>query len=690
VYLPAASHGFSIFDDDDYVTQNRIVKGGLTWAGVKWAFTTWQASNWHPITWLSHMLDCELFGLNAGAHHSVNLLFHTANTVLLFGLWLRLTGALWSAAFVAALFAWHPLHVESVAWIAERKDVLSTFFALLALLTYVRAVTGDTCQVTRTNSTLSPVTCHLSLHYWLALFFFALGLMAKPMLVTLPLVMLLLDYWPMQRFNHSTIPRLVLEKWPFLVMVAASCIITFQAQHQGGMVASLEEMPPGYRFSNVLLAYNRYLFKIFWPVNLAVFYPLPKIMPAPAVLAAAAVLLAISAAVWFGRRGGPYGLVGWLWFLGTLVPVIGLVQIGRAAMADRYTYFPSIGLFIALTFAVRDRARRFQLPGAALTVAAVLVLGGCVVLTENQLRYWRNDASLFSHAIRVTRDNEPAHLCLGLAYEKEGRQADAVIEYRTALRLNPHRVKTYNSLALLLAGAGRTNEAMTELREALRLFPADAAAHDSCANLLADSGQTGEALAEFREAVRLDPKNATLRNNLGAMLVELGRFDEAMGHFAEAAQVNATDWRAPYLMGKALLKQGRDEEAVPYFRQALQLDPDNLEALLGLARVLAADENPKVRDGRAALALASRANNLAGGIQPAVLDVMAMASAELGNFDDAQVITRKALDLANAAKLKTPEQLQQRLHLYQNRQPWRESFQATNPAPKNFPPIGPR
>ncbi len=667
VYLPAANHGFSIFDDDDYITANPVVQNGLTWTGIQWAFTTQHASNWHPLTWLSHMLDCELFGLNAGAHHSVNILFHALNAVLLFGLLLRLTGALWPAAFIAALFAWHPLHIESVAWISERKDVLSTCFALLALLAYVSYTSHRTGSAT--------------LFYGLSLLCFALSLMAKPMLVTLPFVMLLLDYWPIQRFNDSTIPRLAMEKWPFFLLVAASCVVTYLAQHHGGMVVSLGEMPTGYRLDNVLLAYTRYLSKIIWPVHLAIFYPLPKNISLPTVTAAAVVLLAISTAAWLGRKRGPYGLVGWLWFLGTLVPVIGLVQVGYAAMADRYTYFPSIGVFIALTFAVRDGANRFQFSSQVIATAAVLLLGACVTLTEYQLRCWRDDESLFSHAISVTRDNEPAHLCLGLAYEKEGRKSDAAAEYQTALELNPRRVKTYNSLAMVLAGAGRTNEALAELREALRLYPADAPSHDSLANLLADSGHANEALAEFQAAVRLDPGNAALHNNLGVMLVELSRFDEAMEQYVGAARLDPADGRAPYLIGKVLLKQGHDAEAVGKFREALRIDPDNFQILAYLARVLAADGKPGVRDGPAARAYADRANVLSSGTQPFVLDALGMACAETGDFTNALAVTQTALDLAAAAGTKDLEPLRQRLELYRNHQPWREAFLSTNTSP---------
>jgi Tfp pilus assembly protein PilF len=675
VYLPAVRYGFSLFDDSDYVTHNRVVQNGLTWAGIRWAFTTWHASNWHPLTWLSHMLDCELFGLNAGAHHFVNVLFHTANTVLLFALLRRLTGALWPSAFVAALFAWHPLHVESVAWIAERKDVLSTLFALLALLAYVRAVTGDRGEVKSPAVLRSPF-------YWVAWLCFALGLMAKPMLVTLPFVMLLLDYWPLQRVTGDrrqlklmAAGRLAVEKLPFFLLAAGSCVVTFLAQHHGGMVVSLEEMPPGYRLANIPLAYLRYLQKMVWPVHLAIFYPLPRTLSTPAVLAAVLALLAITVVVWLARKRSPWGLVGWLWFLGTLVPVIGLVQVGQAAMSDRYSYWPLVGLFMAIAFAINDATKRFRLHPILVAGGAGLVLGGCVVLTEYQLNCWRDDVTLFSHAISVTQDNEPAHLSLGLALEAAGRNADALAEYRIGLKLKPNRVKTYDYLADALAGSGQTNEALAELQEALRIDPHDGRTHNRLARLLADSGRTNEALAEFQAALQINPGDPELLNNFGIFLATLGRFDEAMKYYAEAARLDPTDWRPPYLTGLALLRQNRDPEAVPYFWQAVQADPDDLQLLIFLAQVLATDENPSARDGRAAFDLATKASALAGGDEPATLDVLAMACAELGRFDDAQKDAQEALRLTAANGVTNGiVPVEQRLQLYQNHQPFRQSF----------------
>ena len=664
VYLPVAQDGFLVYDDGEYITENPAVQNGLTWAAIQWAFTTQHASNWHPLTWLSHMTDCELFGPNAGAHHVVSALFHAVNTALLFGLLFRLTGALWPGAFVAALFAWHPLHVESVAWISERKDVLRTFFALLTLLAYTRyaqkrsRVEGRESMAKSSIPALGPRPA--TFDYALALFFFALGLMSKPMLVTLPLVLLLLDYWPLQRvtsdqWQASKVLRLALEKWPFFLLTAVSCVVTFIAQRNGETVMTLQQYPLNLRIANALFSYEQYLAKMIWPVNLAVTYPLSLEIPRFAAITAAAVLIFISIIVWLGHKRSPCLPVGWLWFLGTLVPVSGLVQVGGVAMADRFTYFPLVGIFIAVTFAVHDLAGRFQWPKMPVAGVAVLVLAACLLLTENQLRYWHNNESLFRHALAVTRDNDIAHVNLAFALEQQSRFDEALAEYREALRLQPRAYQI----------------------------------HDSYGNLLGKMGRPDEALAEYREAIRLNPKIPFLHNNLGAELARLGRFDEAMIAFTNAAQLDPVSPWPHFQMARVLLQQGRDAEAVAKLHEALRLEPDNISILAYTAHVLAANENPEIRDGKTAYALAARANALSAGAQPQVLDALGMADAELGRFDEAQAVTQKAFDLATLAKMKNFEQLQQRLQLYQNHQPWRESFRATNPALETFPQIGP-
>jgi len=673
VYLPVCHYNFVSFDDNDYITENQVVQNGLTWAGIEWAFTTWHASNWHPVTWLSHMLDCELFGLNPGAHHLVNVLFHAANAVLLFGLLFRMTNRLWPSAFVAALFAWHPLHVESVAWISERKDLLSTFFGLLALLAYVRFARSKIEH--REPGTLkvipAPGLRPSSLDYFLALVFFALGLMSKPMLVTLPFVMLLLDFWPLRRFSEfgvrssesnktislSTINRqhstLVFEKWPFFLLSAASCLVTLLAQSQRGesAVISLEIVPLFYRLCNALTAYGRYLLKMIWPADLAVFYPLSDqtIRVWITAIMTAVILVAVSWHAWRLRRACPYLLVGWLWFLGTLVPVIGLVQVGGAALADRYTYIPSIGVFVAVAFGLADLAGRVRPLTIPIAIAAGLILAGCLIMTGNQLRFWRDSETLFAHTVAVTKENDVARINFGVALEQAGKPEEALAEYRKAERLAPKRFQVHNNLG----------------------------------NLLADMGRPDEALAEYREAIRLNPNLPALHGGLGSVLTELGRFNEAMNEFTNAAQLDSRYPWPHFGMAQALLAQGRDIEAIGQLHEALRIDPDNFQILAYTAHVLAADNDPRVRDGQAALGFAAEANALIGGTQPLVLDALGMADAETGDFTNAMDAAQEAIVLATAARLKIVKDMQQRLQLYQIHQPWRESFLLTNAPVKN-------
>lgn len=635
VFLPVGRFGFVNYDDPEYITDNAVVKSGLTWPGMVWAFAGFHVANWHPLTWLSHMADCALFGVNPGAMHFVNVLFHAANAVLLFTLLLRLTEKIWPSALVAALFAWHPLHVESVAWISERKDVLSTFFALLALLNYARYV--DESKVRSPKS---------KVYFAWSLLMFAFSLLAKPMFVTLPCLLLLLDFWPLKRFPISNFQfpifaKLFAEKIPFFLLVIPLSVVTCLAQR--GAMATLEHMPFALRLENSLVAYAGYLLKIFWPAKLAFFYPLFD-APFWAVLAAVIGLVVISIFAWRMRCAFPYVPVGWGWFLGTLTPVIGLVQVGEQAMADRYSYFPAIGIFIVVAFGGWDLAERFPKAKKICLAAAVGVSVACVVFTEIQLQYWRSDETLFFHAVAVTGKNEIAHLNLGVVYEKAGWLADAMREYRAALKINPRRAHTHNNIA----------------------------------DLLDLTGQPAAALAEYQAAMQLDANSISTHLNLGTLHVELGQFAEAAAEFAEAARLDPADARSSYENGKRLLKQGRDAEAVAELRQTLQLDADNFKMLAYTARVLAADETAGIRDGAAALVFASKANDLTGGEQLFVLDALGMAYAENRDFTNAIACAQKAVGLAEAAQVPAIAALKARLGLYQNHQPWRESFRATN------------
>jgi len=626
VFLPVGRFGFVNFDDNEYVTDNPFVKNGLTGAGVKWAFTTFHEANWHPVTWLSHMADCTLFGLNAGAHHFINVLFHSANTALLFVLLWRLTQRIWPSAMVAALFAWHPLHVESVAWISERKDVLSTCFALLALLSYTKFVKEN---------------CRRS--FWFALIFFALGLLAKPMLVTLPFVLLLLDYWPLARFPLSAFHlSLLSEKIPFFLLTIISCTVTFLAQHQA--IVPLEKVPLGYRLENMPVAIVSYLLKFFWPANLCVFYPMPEMIPALQVLFSLAALLLISAVAWRWCRSRPYFLTGWLWFLGTLVPVIGLVQVGGQAMADRYTYLPSIGFFIAVVILGSELAERMQTPKVIRFGFAGLICCACILATENQLSFWRDSETLFRRAAVVTPNNEIALLDLGVALDTQGRFDEALTAYHQAEIMGSRRYQVYNNLGNVLGIRGR---------------------HD-------------ESLAEYRQAIQLAPGMASLHTAAGGQLAALNRYDEALKEFS-AAEKNEPNYAAPHLeAAKVLFKTGRDAEGLDEFDAALQIEPGNYQTLATVAHYLAANQNAAARDGKSALILALKADELAGHVQPMVCDILGMAFAEIGDFTNAQACAQNALALASAAQMTNTAPLQLRLEFYQNQQPWRESFRATN------------
>jgi tetratricopeptide (TPR) repeat protein len=612
------------FDDLSYVTDNSRVTSGLSMDNIRWAFTHAYEGNWIPLTWISYMVDYELGGLDGAQYHLTNVVLHIATACLLFWILHALTLARLASAFVALLFAVHPLHVESVSWVAERKDVLSALFWCLTIAAYVRYV--------RRPSAVA---------YLLVAAAFVASLMAKPMAVTLPFVLLLLDYWPLRRVSGTqSLTRLVLEKWPFFLLTIASCIITFQAQ-RAEAVMDFERHPLSARLANVPVAAAGYLLKMIWPTDLAILYPLPKHLPAVQVALSVLVLFAISAGVWFARRRFPYALMGWLWFFGMLIPVIGLVQVGVQAMADRYTYLPLIGVFVVIAWGARDVAARVRRSSLLFGGMTALLLAGCLILTSRQLFYWRTSETLFTHAVAVTQDNDVARINLGVALEQAGKSDDALRHYTEALRINPNSAQAHNNLANLLANSGRRAEAQTHYREALRLKPNAPLAH----------------------------------SNFGTLLVELGQVDEALDQYAEAARLASDDPRPYYLMGKARLRQGQSAEAIARFRDALRRDPNDVQTLAYLARVLAADENSSVRNGPEAVAVAQRANELTGGEQAFLLDTLAMAYAEAGRFNDATATIQKAIDLATAAGDKEAVvDMQPRLRAFQAGKPYRENF----------------
>jgi Flp pilus assembly protein TadD len=528
-YAPVRHNGFVHFDDGTYLFENRIVQQGLTLPGVAWAFSTCHAANWHPLTWLSHMLDCELFGLDAGAHHAVGVLLHAASAVSLFLALRALGGAPWPAAFVAALFAVHPLRVESVAWAAERKDLLAGLFWMLGLAAWARYARRPSAG-----------------RYLLVAGALGAGLLAKPMAVTLPLVLLLLDAWPLRRWRLPSPPprRLVLEKLPLLALSLLSSAATLACQRGGGTLAALDSLPFGARLANALVACVAYLWKTIWPVGLAFYYPHPNLVasrPFDALLvpalACGLLLAGVSAAVLLEAGRRPYLLAGWLWYLGTLAPVIGLVQVGNQAMADRYAYLPLIGVYVMIAWGGSElvAARRGARP--ILWLAAALALGGSVVATRAQLAHWRDSPALFRHALRVTRDNALAHNNLGSWLARQGDVGQAETHFREAIRIKPDYASAHENLGLMFARRDDLDGAERQFRRALALAPDLVDAWVNLGVLYAKRGEPERAREQLERALRLAPERADVRFSLGVVLVTLGRVPEARAHLERALEI---------------------------------------------------------------------------------------------------------------------------------------------------------
>jgi len=626
LFWPLGHNPFINLDDPEYVTQNPHVLAGLSWANVAWAFTSGYAANWHPLTWLSHMLDIQLFGLDPGWHHVTNLAFHVANTLLLFLVLHRLTGAFWRSFCVAALFGWHPLHIESVAWIAERKDLLSGFFFLLTLWAYARYVecragsaecrlgTVGAASGAETKSANGPAFGRgsggrVGVWYAAAMVLFALGLMSKPMLVTVPFLLLLVDYWPLARFELKDrklkpyLPFLV-EKIPFLVLAIGSSIVTFMVQDRGEAVGSVESLPLGPRVANALLSYTKYLAKTIWPVDLAVFYPHPflhypssdPLLTWPIVLAAL-VLAALTISVLLRIRSEPFLATGWFWFIGMLVPVIGLVQVGSQGMADRYTYLPLIGLFICLIWQVADLLKGRRLAVPILATSAGVVLVATAGMTWRQVGYWRDDVALFSRALEVTSDNAQAHFNLATALGRQGRYDEAIAHLRSAIKITPAYTSAHYNLGMALMSQGNLEEAAQAYETALRLRPDYLAAHQNLGVVLLALGKSEAAREQFLEAVRLDPASAVTRCNLGLALTAEGKPADAARQFTEALRLQPGYLDALDGLGRAFAMQRKWDQAETQFRDLLRLCPTNAEiqVALGTTLVEAGRTNEAVR-----------------------------------------------------------------------------------------------
>ena len=668
-YWPAQHFDYVSLDDSIYVTEAPMVQAGITWPGFKWAFTSVDGGNWNPLVWLSHMLDIQMFGPEAGGHHVTNVLLHLANVLLLFGILRAMTGAIWPSALVAALFAWHPAHVESVAWVSERKDVLSTLFWLLTMWAYLRyaqkfKVSGSKFKV----------------FYALALLFFALGLMSKPMLVTLPLILLVMDWWPLGRFARRgaesaelqdkpakavppiTIARALLEKVPFFALSVVAAMVAMWAQQKAHAVGSAHL---DLRLENALVSCAAYVGEFFWPAKLAINYPYPETIATWRVISAGLLLVMITLAVIWTRKERPYLAAGWMWFLVTLTPVIGLVQLGMQSMADRYTYVPYIGLGLMLSWGLTDLAGRAEPWRIIAVTAAVGALVACIAVTLKQVTYWRNSKALYQHAVAVTQGNIIAHGNLGSILQDEGNLEGAEREFREEVRLQPNLSKPYNDLGKTFALQGKIPEAGEMFAKAVRLEPGFGQARRNLGTALLKQGRLEEGLAQLKIGVELEPDNVDAHRKMAEILIQNGKAAEATKYCEMVVKAKPRDAHVRYMLGEAWLAQKHYEEAAANLMEAMRLAPNVPQLMNALAWIYATCPKPEVRNGAEAVRLAERVCRLAGRPGVEYLDTLAAAYAEAGQFPDAIKKAEETLALAEASHdTKTAEMEQQRLELY--------------------------
>jgi len=620
VFGQTLRYDFVNFDDDLYVYNAPAIQAGLTVKGLALAFTSPHARNWHPLTTISHMLDCQLYGLKAGGHHATNVLLHTIAVLLLFRVLRQMTGALWKSATVAALFAVHPLHVESVAWVSERKDVLSAVFFLLMLDAYFRYTRAP--SVTR---------------YLAVAVLFAAGLMSKPMLVSAPVILLLLDYWPLRRFEQLSLTKerakaaksgdqwrvrrdLFLEKVPLLVLSAVCCVITFILQKRA--VGAIPALPFLWRMQNAVATYVIYAWKTLWPARLAVFYPHPNdTLAIWEILLAIGLLLAMTIAAIVFRRERPYLFTGWFWYIVMLVPVIGVIQVGEQGHADRYTYLPHIGLFLLAVWLVADVTAAAQLRSRSALTAAVIIIVALTCTAFIQTSYWRNSETLWTNALAVTSNNDVAHNNLGYLCADRGELDKAISHFDTALRIRSRKLNPHYNVGSAF----------------VRMNLADA---------LARKGQPDEAMVHYEEAIRLQPNYADAYYNRGNVLFAEGRIDEAMADWEKTLQIRPDDADAHTCLGNALLRRGSLKEAVAQYENAIALAPEDPHSRINMAWVLATAPDASIRDGIKAVEFAQQAMELSGGNDPKFLRTLAAAYAESGRFSEAITTAKQAMMIA--------------------------------------------
>jgi tetratricopeptide (TPR) repeat protein len=677
VFGQTLGHQFVNLDDGTYVYRNSQVTRGISVDGTKWAFTHPVAANWHPITILSHMLDCQLYGLAPAGHHFTNVALHSIAAILLLVILFQMTDALWPSAFVAAVFAIHPLRVESVAWVAERKDVLSAVFFMLTMISYVRYAKRPSWQ-----------------RYMLMAILFSFGLLAKPMLVTLPLVLLLLDYWPLQRFDHlgdsstkseKKFPKrpwkwLVLEKVPLLALSAAASVGAIITQERS--INLMRHVSPGSRIGNAFVSLMIYLGQTFWPHNLAVFYPYPENgIPSSEVIVTIALFVAVSAGTFAVRRTKPYLLIGWLWFAGMLVPVLGIVQVGIQAHADRYNYLPQIGLCLIIAWGIADLTKAWRYQRVVVSTLGLIAVTSLTWSAHLQTSHWFDSQSLWEHALAATSDNEMAREHLSDAYLDKGRINDAIAQAREAVKLLPDSADAHGVLGAALARTSQLDEAISQLQSAIQLNPKLPRAHFNLGNIFLQQGHLEQAIANYESEVELYPNFSQGHNNLGNALLRAGKTDQALAHLRLALELNPNYPEAHNNLAIALSQTEGVQQAINEWEKTLRIDSKNLEAECNLAWVLSTFSDPSVRNGPKAVELAERAIDLSGGKNARIWRLAAAAYAEAGRFPEAIKAAQSGLALAKSqGNLALVETLESNIRLFEQDSPLRDSGSAGGPS----------
>jgi len=648
-YAPVARNGFIGFDDPRFVVSNSHIQRGFSWSAVKWAFRAFDSGNWHPLTWLSHMLDCRLYGLNPAGHHLTSLAFHIANTLLLFLLLQNLTARLWASAFVALLFGIHPMHVESVAWVFERKDVLSAFFFLLTLLAYARYV-----ELTGKRSSKSGLV------YGLTLLLFAFGLMAKPMLVTLPCVLCLLDYWPLRRFRFplqsqsvAVFRRLAFEKAPFFVLTAISCVLTFLAQSRSRSIVPAAAFPLEARLAHVPVACAWYVCKLFWPAKLSIYYSLDASQMHAALFSETVVgaLALMTIVTWLAIRlvtKEPCLLVGWLWFLVMLLPVSGLIQVGNQAYANRYTYLPYVGLLIMLAWGLPAFLAKWRYSQAFLLAGALLAATACFKLTVDQVRLWENPQKLDEQAIAVDENNWIVWDNLGWVFMTQGDWDKSLVCLRRATAINPVFYLSWGRLSSVLYIKGELSEAQSAFQKALLHTPNKPELYDDFGDWFLATGHFEDAITNFQNALKLAPDQPEIDKKLGRAFAGRHENDQAIIQFQNALRLQPDDADAELDLAMVLADNRQVADAISHYRRSLELAPDSVTALNNLSWLLATTSNPRLRDGGEAVRLAEHACQLTRYRKPFLVGTLAAAYAEAERFNDAVTTAQKAHDLALA------------------------------------------